>query len=161
MSGERSQELDFLLRGAVLLRPVNPDRADGRHGPDRRHDEAFNECRAVGVVRDARVEVDVLDGGRLVIQHCPAADARFQRETLTFPQGPDRIFLGVITQLAVLQHEARAVGVHQCARFVADDLHDRGEIACERQPLDHANELLHPLPGTTSRGRRGGNSIAS
>lgn len=151
--GERLQELGFGFRGTVLSGPINTDRPDGGDRADRCHDEALYERRAVCVVRNARVEVNVLDDRRLTIQHRPAADARLKGKSLALPQRPDRVLLRVKTLIAITKDETRAICMYQGTRCMTHDVHDGRQVASERESLHNRHQLLHALDDIGGRRR--------
>jgi hypothetical protein len=151
--GERLQELDLVSRRPVRRRPVVPDRADRVDRPHRDHQQALDERRPVGVVRDPVVAVDVLDGSRLAVQHHPAADARAEGEVLPLPERRDRVLVGVIAPVALAQDERGAVGARQPPCGASHDrLHVR-DGARERELLDGVDQHADLLAAAAPRRR--------
>src|SRR5262249_4747261 len=109
-----------------------------------------------GVVRNPRVDVNVLDDGRAAIQHRPTADARLHWKALAFPQWSDRVLLSIKAAVTVAKDEGRAVRMDQGASRTADDVHDRRKVACQREALHDRHQLLHVLDDSTTDGTRGG-----
>ena len=111
--------------------PIDPNRTDGRGNPDRHHHQAFDKGRTVGVRRDSRVGIDVLNDYGLAVEHSPTADTGAHGETLAFPERRYRILIGVVAQIALSQHKSRTIGTSQLASGATNRSHDAFEIACQ------------------------------
>jgi hypothetical protein len=108
--GERREERDLAVVRFADGGPVRADRADGRLGADRRHDEALHERLPVDVMRDPRIGEDVLDDGRGAVGDGPAGDAARGGEPPALPQGADRVLVEVVDLIVLAQHERDAIG---------------------------------------------------
>src|SRR5262249_24077108 len=104
--------------------------------------QALHEGRAVGVLRDPFVGVDVVDGHVLRMFHDPAAHAGAHGEPPSLPEWRDGVFVGVVALVTVAQDEGGAVRVHQLPCGRAHDLHDGRDVAGERQLLHGVDEQL-------------------
>ena len=140
--GQRLERLQFGLGRLVDGRPVGADGGNRRLGSDRDHRQALDERRAIGLVRNSGVDVDVRDHRRLTVEHHPAGDARLHRESLPLPQGADRIFVDVVALAHVTENKSHPVGAYDGSRMRPDDPCDVVERTCEGERLDGGEELL-------------------
>ncbi len=141
--GQRLEQAALVRRREVGVRPVHTDRGNGFGAAHRRHRQRLDEGRAVCLVRDAVVDVDVGDDHLLRVQHRPARDAGRHREAQARPERLDRVLVDVVAAAVVPQHERRAVGIRYLAGGVPHDLHDVLEPARGGQVTDGADEALH------------------
>ncbi len=111
--GDHPKLGDLGRRRSAHLAPVGADRGDRVRRPDRRHHQALHEGRTVGVVRDALVLVDVRDHRGLAVEHDPAGNAVLQRETLAFPQRPDRVLFHIVALIRLAEHDGDPVRPRQ------------------------------------------------
>ena len=138
--GQRLQQLEGAGRGDLWRRPIGADGANRIRFADRHHDQALHKRRSVGVDGDSRVAEDVRHRRRLSVEHRPAADARRQREALALPQRTNRVLVHVVAELAVAQHERRAVGLDHFPGGAAHDGPHALDVARHRQVLDGADQ---------------------
>ncbi len=71
---------------------------------------------------------------------------------LPLPERRNGIFVGVVAEVAFAQNEGGAVGLRQLTRRMADERGDGFEIAGQRQPLHHRDQLLHAANVIFGRG---------
>ena len=142
--GQRRQQLHHLGMRRDLLRPVGANGRDRRVHDNRRHDEAGDKRRQVGIARNALVGVNVGDDDRFVVEHAPPRDATRHLEPQSLPERRDRILGNVVTQVAVTHHEGDAVGARDVARRAAHDLDDLSQGVGRREAL-YGGDELRPL----------------
>ena len=151
--GQRAGRGDLLVGRAMAPCPVHPDRPERLAGPDRHDQQAPDERRAVEVLRDARVVVDVLDDGRLAVAHRPARDAVLQRKAAALPQRLDRVLVDVAALAAVAQDERRPVGVRQPPRGAVHEPLDVGARSrrCANSSIAVASVVSVSAPDAAAR----------
>src|SRR5579871_105122 len=108
----------------MWLRPVIPDRTDRSFHADRNHHQAFYEGAAIGIYRNARIIVDVLDDSGLPVQHGPSTDTGRYGKPLAFPEGTDGVLIGIEAPLFVPKNERSSVRTRQLTSCAASHLHD-------------------------------------
>jgi hypothetical protein len=148
---------DLLGRGLVLGGPVGSDRRDGLLLTHRHHQQAADEGRTIGVVRDAVILIDVGDRDRAPMLHDPSGDAGAHRKAPAFPQRRDRVLVGVEAVVTLAQDEGDAIGTGEPARRGPDDLGSPAEVAAEGQVADDGQEIAlegAPIPGVAGHVQR-------
>ena len=131
----------------VRGRPIVADGAYRALGADGHHGKAADEGGAIGLDGNARVEEDVGDGYRFSGVHYPATDAHFHGKPLAFPERGDRVFVDVITGVAIAQHKGCAVGSGQLAGRSADNGDDFVHAGSEGKALYDVDQVAGGLTG--------------
>ncbi len=135
-AGDDLQLGQLVRRELAHLGPVGSDGGDGLQRSHRGHHQAAHEGRAVGVVGDAVVGVDVRHDRGLAIQHRPAGDAVLDREAAALPQRLDRVLVDIAALIAIAHDHGDAVGPARAAGGRADDRGDLLGRARQRKLLD-------------------------
>ncbi len=133
------------------LRPVGAHCADGILLAHRRHGEAADECGPVGIVRDARIRVDIANGNGLPLDHALSRNARLHGKPAPLPERSDRLLLRVIALLTVAKDEGDPVGMEQVTGGMGDDFHDQRNAAREREGANDGDERRRLVRGLSRR----------